>query len=269
MTDNQQRILLYGAGSIGCALAKEVLRRGGTRIVGVLDTDPRKVGKDLGSLLGLAPLRVRVSPSPKEVLRRGVADLVLHATSSRLDLVIPQIEPALEAGLPVLSTCEELSYPYLNQRTLADRLDRLARLHGASVMAAGVNPGFVMDKLPMTLLAVCREVGRVHVKRIVDASKRRRSFRLKIGAGMSPAQFKDAQREGRIGHVGLEESAGLIAAAAGFSLDRLQRSLKPVFTSRGRKVIGLSQSLKLPRLAPTEPPVCTAVAMTLRSRPAL
>ncbi|MEE9231614.1 MAG: dihydrodipicolinate reductase [Acidobacteriota bacterium] len=244
MTDGQRRIVLYGAGSIGCALAKEVLRRGGTRIVGVLDTDPQKEGVDLGALLGVGPLRVRVSPSPKQVLRRGVADLVLHATSSRLESVVPQIEPALEAGLPVLSTCEELSYPYLNQRPLADRLSRLARLHGVSVMAAGVNPGFVMDKLPMTLLAVCREVRRVHVKRIVDASKRRRSFRLKIGAGMSPAQFEDARREGRIGHVGLEESAGLIAAAAGFRLDRLQRCLKPILTSRGRKVNGLSQSLR-------------------------
>jgi 4-hydroxy-tetrahydrodipicolinate reductase len=244
MPETERKIVLYGAGSIGCALARELLRRGGTRIVGVLDTDPRKVGQDFGSLLGIEPMRVRVSSAPRQLLRRGVADLVLHATSSRLETVIAQIEPALGAGVPVLSTCEELSYPYLRQRSLAERIDRMARLHGVPVLAAGVNPGFVMDKLPMTLLAVCREVRSVHVKRVIDASKRRRPFRLKIGAGMSRAQFAEAQRQERIGHVGLEESAGLIAAAAGFRPDRLQSSLKPVLTSRGRKVRGLTQSLR-------------------------
>jgi 4-hydroxy-tetrahydrodipicolinate reductase len=242
--EGERRILLYGAGSIGGAIATELLRRGGCKIVAAIDADPAKAGRDLGTLLGRSPLRVQVSQTPQGVLRRGVADLVIHATSSRLEAVVPQIEPALEAGLPVLSTCEEMSYPFERQRSLADRIDRLARLHGVPVMAAGVNPGFVMDKLPMTLMAVCREIREVRVKRVIDASKRRLPFRKKIGAGMSAGQFEDAMREGRIGHVGLEESAGLIALTAGFRPDRYERSLKPVLASRNRKVIGMTQSLR-------------------------
>jgi len=244
MTEGDKRILLYGAGSIGCAIAEELLRRGGCRIVAVIDSDPEKAGRDLGAVLGRSPMHVRVSGSAQGVLRRGVADLVVHATSSRLEVVVPQIEPALEAGLPVLSTCEELSYPFERQRPLADRIDRLARLHGVPVMAAGVNPGFVMDKLPMTLMAVCREIRSVRVKRVIDASRRRLPFRRKIGAGLSAAQFDDARREGKMGHVGLEESAGLIALSAGFRPDRHEVTLKPVLASRSRKVIGMTQSLR-------------------------
>ncbi|MEE9218691.1 MAG: dihydrodipicolinate reductase [Acidobacteriota bacterium] len=244
MPNGETRIILFGAGSIGCAVARELLRRGGFHIVGALDSDPRKAGRDLGSLLDMAPLHVRVSDSAREVLRRGAADVVIHATSSRLAAVVPQIEPAMEAGMAVLSTCEELSYPFERQRALADRLVRLARLHGVAVLGVGVNPGFVMDKLPITLLAVCREVRAVQVRRVIDASRRRRAFREKIGAGMSRLQFGDAQREGRVGHVGLEESAGLIAMAAGFRLDRQEASLRPILASRGRRVIGITQSLR-------------------------
>lgn len=240
----EKRILLYGAGSIGCAIAAEIIRRGGARIVAAIDADPEKAGKDLGILLGRPPLRVRVSGTPLGVLRRGIADLVIHATSSRLETVVPQIEPALEAGLPLLSTCEELSYPFERQRSLADRIDRLARLHGVPVMAAGVNPGFVMDKLPMTLMAVCREIRSVRVKRVIDASRRRLPLRRKIGAGMTSTQFDEARREGRMGHVGLEESAGLIALSAGFRPDRHEVTLRPVMASRSRKVIGMTQSLR-------------------------
>lgn len=244
ISEGERKVLLYGAGSIGCAIAEELLRRGGARIVAAIDSDPEKAGRDLGTLVGRPPLRVRVSPSPQGVLRRGGADLVIHATSSRLETVVPQIEPALEAGLPVLSTCEELSYPFERQRSLADRIDRLARLHGVPVMAAGVNPGFVMDKLPMTLMAACRDIRSVSVKRVIDASRRRLPFRRKIGAGMTPTHFEDARREGRVGHVGLEESAALIALSAGFHPDRHEASLRPVLASRVRKVIGLTQSLR-------------------------
>ena len=244
IVEGERRILLYGAGSIGCAIAEEMLRRGGIRIVAVIDADPDKAGKDLGTLLGRPPLRVRVNPASQGGLRRGVADLVVQATSSRLEAVVGQIEPALEAGIPVLSTCEELAYPFERQRSLADRIDRLARLHGVPVLAAGVNPGFVMDKLPMTLMAVCREIRCVRVKRVIDASRRRLAFRRKIGAGLSAGQFDDARREGRMGHVGLEESAGLIALSAGFRPDRRETALKPVQASRSRKVIGLTQSLR-------------------------
>jgi 4-hydroxy-tetrahydrodipicolinate reductase len=244
MQEIERRVLLYGAGSIGSAIAAELVRRGGARMVAAIDSDPDKAGRDLGTLLGGPPLRVRVSPTPQGVLRRGVADFVILATSSRLETVVGQIEPALEAGLPVLSTCEELSYPFERQRSLADRIDRLARLHGVPVLAAGVNPGFVMDKLPLTLMAVCRRVDSIRIKRVIDASRRRVAFRRKIGAGMSPTQFEDARREGRLGHVGLEESAGLVALAAGFRPDRQEASLKPVLASRARKVVGMTQSLR-------------------------
>ena len=68
--------------------------------------------------------------------------MVLHATGSSLPAVYPQLEMIIKAGASVVSTCEELSYPFRKYPKLAAALDKLAREHGVSVMSTGVNPDY-------------------------------------------------------------------------------------------------------------------------------
>jgi 4-hydroxy-tetrahydrodipicolinate reductase len=157
--------------------------------------------------------------------------------------VVRQLEPALQARIPVVSTCEEMSFPDRKSPALKEKLDRLARWYGVPVLGAGINPGFVMDKLPITLMAACREVRAVGVRRVIDASDRRGPFQKKIGHGMTTRAFAKAREEGAIGHVGLEESAGLIARAAGFEIDRFDASMEPVVGPGGKKLLGMTQSV--------------------------
>src|SRR5205085_1802907 len=90
-----------------------------------------------------------------------------------------------------------------------------------AVLSTGVNPGIVMDALPIALTAVCARVDRIVVNRIQDARARRLPFQQKIGAGMTTEQFQRQVADGSVRHVGFTESIAMIADALGWTLDRI------------------------------------------------
>ncbi len=231
------RLIHQGLGNIGLGIARLALERGHT-IVAACDLDPVKAGQDLGALLGTSPLGVEVTTDTAAALRPP-ADILVHCTGSRLRTVLPQLEAAVEAGLDVASTCEELAYPWHHHPAEARRLDEAARRRGVTVVGLGVNPGFVMDALPIMLTAPCRQVTRVTAERVVDVSTRREALQRKVGVGLTPDAFHAGVREGRLGHVGLGESAAMIAAALGWEVGRLSEEIAPVVD--GEAVRGLHQ----------------------------
>jgi 4-hydroxy-tetrahydrodipicolinate reductase len=222
------RIVQYGLGSIGCGIARHILNLPGYKLVGAIDIDPQKIGKDIGDVLGIGKKLNFTVSGDASILKRVKAQLVLHTTSSHLSSVRQQLFEAIEAGCSVISTCEELVYPHAKNPKLAQQIDRLARKKGVAVLGIGVNPGFVMDTLPLFLTSVCKSVRKIKAIRIVDASKRRLPLQRKIGAGLSIEEFNERVREGTLGHVGLIESARMIADSLGWKLDSLLESTEPV-----------------------------------------
>jgi len=218
------RVVLYGVGAMGSHIAKFLLEKEGVEVVGAIDVAEDKVGKDLGEVLGLdKQLSIAVSNDPDAVFSRVKADIMVHATTSFLKQVYPQIAKALEHGVNVVSTCEELAYPYITEPMLAQKLDKLARKHGVTVLGTGINPGFIMDTLAITLTGVCQKVERIKVTRIINAATRRVPFQKKIGAGLSVKEFRDRiERKTITGHVGLEQSISMIASALGWELDEIE-----------------------------------------------
>lgn len=222
------RVMLMGLGPIGAAVARQVADRKGLKIVSAVDIDPAKVGQDLGDLLGLGKrLGVKVTADAVLALRATRPDVAVLCTSSSLRRVLPQFETVLKAKVPIVSTTEELAYPWRSQRGLATKLDKLARKAKAAVVGTGVNPGFAMDALPITLTGICERVDTVRVDRIQDARIRRLPFQKKIGAGMTPEQFAEKVREGTVRHVGLTESIAMIGDALGWKLDRITDEIAP------------------------------------------
>jgi 4-hydroxy-tetrahydrodipicolinate reductase len=227
------RVLQMGLGPIGLATAARARRTSGLELAGVVDTDPRLVGKDLGELLGEPALGIDVAADVLGAIDATHPDLVLHATGSFLDEVAAQLYPILDRGLSIVSTCEELAYPFYRHPELARELDEAARKAGAVLLGSGVNPGFVMDKFAVTLMAACESVGAVRVERVVDAATRRGPFQRKIGAGLSREEFAEKNSDGRMGHIGLAESAHMLADAMGVSPERgMDRLLQPVFAEK-------------------------------------
>src|SRR5690349_13156256 len=197
-------------------------------IIGAIDHDPAKVGRDLGEVVGAtdAPWGVKVSSDAAEVLGQA-ADVVMHTTSSSLPKVMDQLLSCLEAVSCVVSTCEELSYPYRTYPVLTAKLDTAAKEWGVALVGTGVNPGFVMDKLLITLGAVSQRIDHAKALRIVDASKRRLPLQKKIGAGLSVEEFSARVKEGTIKHVGLPESVAMVADSLGLAVDEITETIEP------------------------------------------
>ncbi len=231
-TASPLRVIQFGLGPIGSAIARHVCERPGLDLVGAVDIAPSLVGRDAGDVLGLGPLGFPVVSSLPECLALTHADAVTHATASYMDLFKGQIIEILEAGLHVVSTAEELSFPWLDHAADAREIDAAAKRAGRTALATGVNPGFLLDALPLTLTAICQRVDHISVARTIDASARRGPFQAKIGAGMSVDAFQAKMAAGRMGHVGLRESMGMVFETLGRSLTRVVSHVEPIMASK-------------------------------------
>ena len=227
------RVALIGLGPIGVEVGKALAGREGFTLLGAADPAPDKAGRPLSDLLGGAFPGVAVRPSAAALYgetapSRGKGDVVLLCTGSRLHAVLPQIEEAIAAGFHIVSTCEELSYPELRHLPMARQIDRKAKEKGVAVLGTGVNPGLVMDRLVLAVASACVRVESVKVVRVVDAAKRRGPLRAKVGAGMTPKEFSAGVAAKKLGHVGLSESAALIALGLGLPIDEITETIEPV-----------------------------------------
>lgn len=246
------RVAHYGLGPIGIGILRQVAARKGFKVVGGIDIDPAKVGQDLGAIAGLdRRLGVRVMDDPVAAIRKSKPDVVMLCTRSSLRAAMPQIETVLRLRVPIVSTTEELAYPYRTNRPLAKKIDALAKRAKVAVIGTGVNPGFVMDSLPIMLSGACERVDAVRVDRVQDAGIRRLPFQQKIGAGLTVAEFEERVAAGTVRHVGLTESIAMIADALGWKLGKITDTITPkvaesqvaseYLTVRAGQVCGLEQ----------------------------
>jgi 4-hydroxy-tetrahydrodipicolinate reductase len=222
------RVMHVGLGPIGAAVAKQLLARRGFQIVGAVDIDPNKAGRDLGEVIEIGRrVRLKVTTDIGRTIRATRPDVVVLCTRSSLKAVLPQIEEVLKRRIPIVTTTEEAAYPAPYNRRLARRIDEAARKAKVAVLGTGVNPGFAMDALPIALSAVCERVDSIDVRRVQDARIRRLPFQQKIGAGLTPDQFRRKVDDGTVRHVGFSESIQMIGDAMGWKIDRITDDIAP------------------------------------------
>jgi hypothetical protein len=221
-------VLHYGLGPIGAAVVKQVAERRGFKIVGAVDIDPMKAGRDLGDVAGLGrQLKVKVSTDARKTIKSAKPDVVVLCTVSSLKKATPQIEEILRLKVPIVSTTEELAYPTGANLKYARAIHAAAKKAKVAVLGTGVNPGFTMDALPIALTGVCERVDGLRVDRVQDARVRRLPFQQKIGAGLTREQFQKKVDDASVRHVGLAESVSMIADAMGWKLDRITDEIQP------------------------------------------
>ena len=225
------KVAVIGLGRIGIETAALIYKKDGYELVGLVDISPDLIGRDLSDLAeldGRTGIEVvkeigRVHPTP---------DVAILTTASTLPSVFPTLKELILAGINVVTSCEELIFPWLNSPEMADELDELCRRNGTIVYATGVNPGFVMDRLPAFLAQVCQEVSRIEVIRVVNASTRRRALQAKIGSGLTAGEFIERISRGEGGHAGLSESLAYLAWRLGLEVDEIEEEISPVIARR-------------------------------------
>ncbi len=226
------RIIQVGLGPIGIDTARIACARKRLRMVGAVDIAPSCVGLPLAKFVLGAPEDLIITDDLERVIRKSRPDLALLTTSSRMSDISKTLHILASHGVDVVSSCEELLYPWYAHDDNARQISKYARKHKATILGTGVNPGFVMDTFAALMTTPCESVESVRVVRIVDAATRREPLQRKVGAGMKPDQFRTLAQHKAIGHVGLVESIALLAHGLRWELDEITENLEPKISTK-------------------------------------
>jgi 4-hydroxy-tetrahydrodipicolinate reductase len=195
-----------------------------------VDNDPDLYNKNINDFSSDLDNKICISNSVNEALKNinEKPDVAIITTVSSLKEIYNQINEVVKHNINIISTCEELSYPWKTDPALSKKLNDLCKLNNVACLGTGVNPGFLMDYLPSVLSTVCKEINKIRIYRVQDASFRRIPFQKKIGAGLNLSEFKNKELEGTLRHVGLTESLHLLAKSLNFDIDNVTETLNPV-----------------------------------------
>ena len=230
------KIAQFGLGSIGISTIRTLVRKPWAKIVGGVDIDPEKVGRKISEICDIPEVNeALVYDTFEELWKHEQPDVVVHTAGSKAETTINQVRPMCERGLTVVSSCEELLYPYLRAPDSSRKIDELCRRTGARLLGTGVNPGYIHDLLPVCLTGVCLEAKGIYGERVVNASTRREPLQKKIGSGMEPDRFRALWSENKIGHAGFKESVMLIAHALNWEMGPISEKCEPVIADHDIK----------------------------------
>ncbi len=223
-------IIQIGFGPLGIQTAKFISKKSTIKTVAVVDNNPDLHHKKINEFSSDLDDNISISNSVAEALEKlnNKPDIALITTVSSLKSIYGQIEELAKYNIDVISTCEELSYPWKTDPILSKKLNDLCKINSIACLGTGVNPGFLMDYLPSVLSTVCKEINTIKIYRVQDASLRRIPFQKKIGAGLDLNEFKTKEKEGTLRHVGLTESLHLLAKTLNFDVDNVTETLNPV-----------------------------------------
>lgn len=233
---DKTRVMVWGLGAMGGGVVRLAAAKTTLAVVAGVDRDPAMQGLDLGLAVEGTALGVKVEDDAAQALARAKPDVVVIATDSFLGTVAPQVEQAIKAGGNVICLAEEMAYPWVVDPGAADRLDRLAKERGVTVLGTGINPGFVLDTLIIALTGVCHGITSIRAARINDLSPFGPTVMRTQGVGTTPEEFAAGLASGAIvGHIGFQQSAAMIAAAVGWELDRVEEVREPILSSVRRQ----------------------------------
>jgi len=221
---NKFDIVHVGLGPMGRIIAKLILKRENLNLFGAIDIDPQLRNKKLSDVFDMElETDIIIKADLDLVLSKKKADVVIIATSSSIKQVLPLIKQAVSSGAHVISICEELSYPFEFYPSISEELNNLAKTNKVTIVGTGINPGYLMDLVPIVITAPCQSVESIKVTRMMNSAKRRVPFQRKIGTGLTPKEFHEKMRLKEItGHVGLTQSIQMIVNALGLDYDEIR-----------------------------------------------
>ncbi len=230
------RVLIWGIGAMGSGIAKDILQKKEFELVGVIETAREELdGKNLGDYLGIKS-DIKISSKADKTISALDPDLVVIATTSFVPMVFPMIKSAVENHANVITLAEEMAYPWVDYPEFSNRMDSMAKKHNVSILGTGINPGFVLDTLILSLTGTCLDVKKIKAQRVNDLSPFGAEVMRTQGVGTSVKEFEEGLKSGKIvGHVGFRQSIAMISDALGWKLDRIEEEKEPIISKTYRE----------------------------------
>jgi hypothetical protein len=231
------RVLVLGTGQMGSAIARQILDKQGLELVGAYGRRPERAGMDLGQAIGLdCDLGIGVNNDLAALLDLAQPHIAIQATCSRLSDARDEIATLLRAGVHVISIAEEMAYPQATSPAIAEELSHLATSNCSTLIGTGINPGFILDLLVITLTGVCTDVQAITACRVNDLAPYGPTVLSGQGVGLTPEAFRQGCADGTIvGHVGFEQSIHMMADALGWEIARIEQTREPIVSKVHRE----------------------------------
>jgi len=157
------RVVVWGTGNVGRSALRTVVSNPALELVGVVVSNPAKVGRDAGELCGLPPLGI-VATNDVDAMLAARPEAVAYCASGdfRPDDALADVERCLRAGANVVSTAIYPLYdPTSAPAELRARMEEACRVGGSSCFVSGIDPGFINDVVPLILSGLCEEIEEV------------------------------------------------------------------------------------------------------------
>ena len=228
------RTIHWGTGAMGARGLAVALEDPRFEVAGVISARSPDHARDVLRESGGDSGAVAIARDLAELVAVGVrADVVVLATGAHVREFEQQVLASFRAGLCVVGIGEELLHPASAYADGARRLMQAAVRHGVAAVGTGVNPGFLMDTLPLVLTAPTRRWSRLHARRVSDLSSYGWTVLQGLGVGLGPAEFDDARVAGRVGgHLGFPESVAVIGEGLDIPLSIVENSFAPIVRGR-------------------------------------
>jgi hypothetical protein len=183
------RVIQWATGAMGKTCLRAVIDHSAMELVGLYVYGEAKAGRDAGDIAKRPPTGVIATRDVDEILALD-ADVVIHCARLAPPYGSHDVEilRLLAAGKNVISIN---GYSRSRHWTGARReaLEAACAAGGTTLMAAGLNPGFVGEQLAVVASGVCSELDRIEVVESVDCrAVRNPDYVFKVlGFGADPA----------------------------------------------------------------------------------
>ena len=164
------RVVVWGTGNVGRPAIRAIAGHRDLDLVGVVVSNPAKVGRDAGELAGIAPLGVAATDDTSIATAPGVDAVVYAATAdTRPEDAYADLLGCLTAGVNVVSTAfYPLLHPASAPREVLDVIEPACAEGNASVFVSGIDPGWALDILPALISGVSAGITEIRVQEVFN-----------------------------------------------------------------------------------------------------
>jgi len=218
MTQKTYRVIQWATGTVGSAALRGFIENPVFDLVGVYVTNPEKVGKDAGDLVGLPKTGVLATDDVEAIVAMD-ADCVLFAPS----MMTPPLDMVcrlLASGKNVVSPAG----PFLPNKWLPDetaRVEAACKAGNSSFHGCGIHPGFSGDILPITLLRLMNRVDCVEVSEVIDKVRNPMIYTEIMGFGADPEELLANPRRSPETYKHFYSSMAMIAECLGKEIENV------------------------------------------------
>ena len=220
MTQDSYRVVQWATGAVGKVALRHFIENPAFELVGVLVTNPEKVGKDAGELVGLPSTGVIATDDAEQIVALD-ADCIFFA---RLGQDLDMVCRLLRSGKNVVSSVGPF-FPTERSRAQFDMIEAACRDGGTSFHGCGVHPGFTGDILPLTLARLMNRVDHIQTIEVIDKIKNPMTSIELMGFGRDPDDLlADPSRSAEAPHA-FAQSMTMVIEGLGKTIEKLTTKL--------------------------------------------